>query len=344
MNRYLLSCLCLIAAFQIHAQDINYTEISKEKDLKAKWGHLEEVLEGKRIVALGEDLHGVKEYNATKLELIQYLHEELGYNVLALECDVARNFYGNLNKTEIEDTTFLKELFTPPWHTPEHLEIAKYVQSQPNLHIIGFDVEEKLDPNEIAKRLNIDLDENDPVHEDFQKRYAKWKEVNGRYLHTAGTRDSTMAEIFQWIAKKLYKKEKIIISAHNLHIAKESSFDLCMGELLNKKFKKEYYTIGLFHTLGTSKHVFRNMTYNVQPDLLIKNSIQYHLLQLDTDQLFLEVNQQAPESWFFKKTYSVTETYKYHYEINLSKTFDALIWIKEVQAPTYIIPNKNLER
>lgn len=53
------------------------------------------LLRGKRIVQLGESGHGVAEFDLAKVRLIKYLHEELGYDVIAFEsslfeCDRAQ--------------------------------------------------------------------------------------------------------------------------------------------------------------------------------------------------------------------------------------------------------------
>ncbi len=67
-----------------------FLEINPSIATNEKWIPLNESIKDKRIIALGESLHGVKEYNTTKIELIQYLHEKEGFNVLAIESDVAK--------------------------------------------------------------------------------------------------------------------------------------------------------------------------------------------------------------------------------------------------------------
>jgi erythromycin esterase len=39
----------------------------------------------RRIVLLGESGHGVAEFNHLKVRLVKYLHEELGFDVVAFE-------------------------------------------------------------------------------------------------------------------------------------------------------------------------------------------------------------------------------------------------------------------
>lgn len=50
---------------------------------------LKPLLQDKRFVFLGESSHGVAEFNLAKTRLIQFLHQELGYNVLAFESGLA---------------------------------------------------------------------------------------------------------------------------------------------------------------------------------------------------------------------------------------------------------------
>lgn len=43
------------------------------------------LLADKRIVYLGENSHGVAEFNLVKTRLIQYMHQTLGFNIVAFE-------------------------------------------------------------------------------------------------------------------------------------------------------------------------------------------------------------------------------------------------------------------
>ncbi|MFT5433723.1 MAG: hypothetical protein ACI9OJ_004431, partial [Myxococcota bacterium] len=46
------------------------------------------ILANKRVVQLGESGHGVREFSQLKVRMIKYLHEELGYDVVAIESAV----------------------------------------------------------------------------------------------------------------------------------------------------------------------------------------------------------------------------------------------------------------
>lgn len=327
------------------SQENRFVEIDSNLELRERWNFLRGVLKDKKIVALGENLHGVKEYNSTKLELIKYLHEELGFNVLAIESDVARNYFGNLNKMEIADTILLKELFTPPWHTEEYLEMVKYLKTKPELNIIGFDVETKISVEKIAERLNVEIDSTDTKTESFQENYHNWLEVNGRYRVKRGQRDSTMAEVIDWIINDLYKDEKVIISAHNNHISNQEIKGAFMGEILKKKYRDKYYSIGFFHSLGNPKHVIRTQIYENDKSQLPKNCIQYKFLESGKEKVFIDIiNQERKNNWLFEELDNILLIDKYKFKVNLAESFDGLIWIKEVTHPKYVIRNKYLEK
>ncbi len=67
---------------------------------------------------------------------------------------------------------------------------------------------------------------------DFRKRFA--------------ARDRAMAENILWFADEVYRGEKIIVSAHNYHIAKDNEKESVMGARLAEKFGKAAYAIGVF--------------------------------------------------------------------------------------------------
>lgn len=49
---------------------------------------LKPILGERRIVQLGESGHGVAEFNRAKVRLIQFLHQEAGFDVIAFESDL----------------------------------------------------------------------------------------------------------------------------------------------------------------------------------------------------------------------------------------------------------------
>lgn len=112
-------------------------------------------LNGKRIVQLGESSHGSAEFSAMKVRLIKYLHESLGFNVLAME--------SSLSGCHVQDLALAMTAPTPNqgiectfsvWNTQDLNELARYLfatrQTAHPLRLTGFDIQtssSRLDSN-----------------------------------------------------------------------------------------------------------------------------------------------------------------------------------------------------
>ncbi len=101
------------------------------------------LLNGKRIVQLGESGHGVAEFNLAKVRLIKFLHEEMGFDVMAFEsstfeCDRAQRNVQALTAVEL-----MRACIFGVWHTEEVVPLFEYIKetqrtSRP-LILAGFD-------------------------------------------------------------------------------------------------------------------------------------------------------------------------------------------------------------
>lgn len=114
---------------------------------------LHDALLDAEIVALGENTHGLGEVFSTKAELIQFLHQELGFNLVLFESG-----YGDAALAwELLDSLTAKEytqVFSSNfyYHSDEILKLITYVKSQNgNLVIQGFDCQPQ--QNYLIKRL-----------------------------------------------------------------------------------------------------------------------------------------------------------------------------------------------
>ncbi|MBW6483315.1 MAG: erythromycin esterase family protein [Vicingaceae bacterium] len=107
---------------------------------------LKEVLAGVEIVGLGEQSHSDGPTFEAKVRLIKFLHEDLGFNVIAFEsglydCSKANELIKN--RTIENDTNYLNRAIFGVWNCRELHQLAKYIdetQKTPNpLHLTGFD-------------------------------------------------------------------------------------------------------------------------------------------------------------------------------------------------------------
>lgn len=126
---------------------------------------LKPLLHDKRFVFLGESSHGAAEYNLAKTRLIQFLHQEMGYNVLAFESGLNNAAFTNGKLKELSAEQTMKDSLIYVWWTQETLPLFDYLKEtqkakQP-LKLAGFDIQSQLPfingdwlrDKELAKRL-----------------------------------------------------------------------------------------------------------------------------------------------------------------------------------------------
>ncbi len=101
------------------------------------------LLRNKRIVQLGESGHGVAEFSMAKVRLIKYLHEELGFAVMAFEsstyeCNRAQRKVATLTALEL-----MRACIFGVWHVAEALPLFEYIKQTHStnrpLILAGFD-------------------------------------------------------------------------------------------------------------------------------------------------------------------------------------------------------------
>jgi erythromycin esterase len=120
-------------------------------DGNKNFSFLKPLLATKRIVQLGESSHGVKEYNLIKVALIKYLHEELGYNVIAFESSIYDCFFNfNYGLANGAVASINNSLFKA-WRTNEIVDLFNYIIKTQNssnpLILAGIDIQPIVDGN-----------------------------------------------------------------------------------------------------------------------------------------------------------------------------------------------------
>ncbi|MCJ8013497.1 erythromycin esterase family protein [Paenibacillus sp. KQZ6P-2] len=111
---------------------------------------LKPLLKDKGMVSLGEASHGASEYNSAKVRLVQFLHEQMGYDVLAFESNLgeASAAYAQVGLDSPEDT--MKKSIYGVWHVQEVLPLFEYIAQQSKtehpLILTGLDVQGTSEP------------------------------------------------------------------------------------------------------------------------------------------------------------------------------------------------------
>jgi erythromycin esterase len=255
---------------------------------------LKKTIGSSRIILLGEQTHGEGATFSAKIRMIKFLHEKMGFNVLAFESglyDCAKIWdetkKGKPLKSEVTGSLFYMYATSEQMY-PLFDYIQKNITGQNELQLTGFEsqLSGKKSIDELFKDLFVFFDQQhiristadkalverlsisnfksnpfNPTEEEQRNYFAlinQWKELiksnpvsgktlfecSGFWFNTVSSiasqaerywkmkndfaenfnvRDKQMAANFIWLADTFYKNEKIIVWAHNVHIAKNTA-------------------------------------------------------------------------------------------------------------------------
>lgn len=359
----------LIPVRSIDPADIDFSDL---EPLKTK-------LKNVRIVLLGEQTHGEGSAFMAKSRIIKFLHEEMGFDVLAFESgfyDCAR-IWDNVKKGNPLTSEVIGSLFYMYATSNQMASLFDYIQKSVNtsheLVLSGFEsqhsgVKAKTDlftefenflesknpllkdvAWEIFKRLSLatfnsrDYRPNEEEKKIFFKKISGLKkalksypENNTHYASSPGfwyrilcsiesqakrywqlvsgnevsVRDLEMANNFIWLAEKFFPGRKIIIWAHNGHIAKKTKdivFDnagkngfyntfIPMGQTISKHFGKKSYAIGFTGWQGSYANYVNDSIETIQES---SQGIESILAKTKDSMGFLDYRHSA--SWLMQK-------------------------------------------
>jgi erythromycin esterase len=211
---------------------------SSLKDLKA----LDNIIGSPKVIALGENSHGSSSIYKLKLRLVQYLVQQKGYSMFALEspsieADVI-NEYVTKNIGTIEDV--MKNLVYPSWKTQEMIDIIEWIKlhnqtAKNKVQFRGFDMQDKTaamnrllalankPENTLSRKLDSVTFELKKEQPDLAKAYGRLESLQ-KYLH--GLRDNTSS---------VYSKGEILEVSRCILIIKQN-----LGLGLRLKSRDEY--------------------------------------------------------------------------------------------------------
>ena len=174
---------------------------------------LKPLLHDKRIVFLGESSHGVAQFNLAKTRLIQFLHQDMGYNVLAFESGMGNvmNAQGQIDKQAALQT--MKDAIFGVWWTKETLPLFDYAKStqateQP-LVLTGFDIQQQ------GAFTNGDWLQNPKLAQQFneaEKQLAEWS--SGKDLKGYQKVKTTIIDVYKQVKSQIQIKEKELQAAY----------------------------------------------------------------------------------------------------------------------------------
>ncbi|WP_316757704.1 erythromycin esterase family protein [Pedobacter aquatilis] len=235
---------------------------------------LKQLLRNKEIIALGEVTHGTKEDFQYKDRLVRFLVSNLNYKTIVFEADNASlEDLNNYINGKI-DSAHMSPSFRPLFEGLRGYN--KGMAEDGRVQLYG------LESREFSPSINKILVSNPNLSEDDKKIFIEFKSTTfdkidkkqlsrcraactrlpqnldnkmliqlidnyykfiGKKTSKIGVRDALMAEN-AFAIKALTNDKKMIIWAHNGHVAKTSLYgEPPMGEFIYNKYKEKYYVI-----------------------------------------------------------------------------------------------------
>jgi len=379
---------------------------------------LKQYIGNRTLVQLGESSHGTKEYSQIKVRLIKFLHEQMGFDVIAFESGFFECFYTNENIDSLTEIEAMKNsIYFGVWGTNDVKELFTYIKSTQStnhpLIFAGFDCFHTSRNKSLLKRAsylfemlskidiqyaniirpfdsinNVQLYNYNPSY--FSQYYDS---ISSTYLHIGSLidqhidtlisyypsnpilplllkqsitstltdinyiikyfngenfnadmlRDSAMSVNVSFLKEKQYPNKKIILWAHNYHIANSQyqhalySDIKNMGTWLYEKYKNEMYTIGLYMLKGKTKTEWDWSVIDV-PLPVSSNSLEAILYQPRKKYLFVDLlhhNDNIGTHWMYQ-TISAKSSGFANESMVIRNVYDGIVFIDSSSVPVYL--------
>ncbi len=262
--------VCTLAGCRIKQMD-------KTKSLEVKTNKLhssneidfeiiKEWVKDKTIVSLGESSHGIGEFYSLKSKVVQYLHNELGFEVLVLEAGMgdihlAWNDISNLNPSELRKKTIYGN-FSCTEVAPLFNYIKEKSESDNPLFYAGFDTQLsgkyfRSTIDSVCRQLKLDIDVKEEFayyskmfQASFEADSTNFSNYKDRYLNTLSTirkavehNSSSLQETMKWSEldyKIILRNLDILYQSVNYYYAnKFTSDNIHQAFVLRDKFMSE---------------------------------------------------------------------------------------------------------
>lgn len=360
-----------------------------------------------RMVSLGEATHGTSEFFTMKHRILEYLVEEMGFTVFAIEANLPEAdavdeyvLHGTGNARDA-----LSGMYFWTWDTAEVLDMIEWMREynlrrgeRPPVRFRGFDaqfidkavpaveayvarvdaqavsglkarydcIRDVVNPNTYialpaatrsacAARLVLAYEELQAKRETYVARSSATEFENHlRYARVVvqtesgwtrtGSRDVYMAENVEWLADVAHPGEKMVLWAHNYHVA--FALEQQMGFWLRKRFQAAVVTFGFDFDRGTFTAHGPGSTFGVQSTgAIVPDGWEELFRQAGKPSFLLDLRdtESSPEAaallltpkpmWLIGALWNPSQYVAYHrWPVAIRKAFDVLVYIEESTA------------
>jgi|JI7StandDraft_1071085.scaffolds.fasta_scaffold03536_4 erythromycin esterase len=166
----------------------------------------------------------------------------------------------------------------------------------------------------------------------YMLAFLKDRDMNKRWA----ARDSAMAENIEWLRENVYKNQRVIVIAHNFHIAKFNEKESVMGEILAARYGKDMYSLGVFAGSGSFQDNFGRPKKMEEPDSTALD-IKHVIASLNGSVNFISIPKKSMRgSEWLRSPITINDTFidlKSSNKMILADYFDGLLLLDKVSPP-----------
>lgn len=247
----ILTIIVLLTLSSCNAQKefksaLEFTSDLEKFESLSKW---KETLQDVEIIALGENTHGLGEVFTVKTELVQFLHQELGFDIILFESGYGDAALAWEKLNSLSTREFTNVFSSNFYYNSEEIEnLVRYVKSKNGaLKIQGFDCQpqqnylikrmaEMAKPLDsiFAKTVQLEMKSfNNLYHYENEMDTVSFNKQRDKFISFVNEYDSFLIRNSQELVKLGITKNEIFAVQKAIDIFKTTYSNIEMGDMLS---------------------------------------------------------------------------------------------------------------
>jgi erythromycin esterase-like protein len=302
---------------------------------------LKPIIGSRRLVQLGESGHGVAEFDAAKVRLIKFFHEQMGFDVMAFESSIYECVAAG---TATGSVDMLAESIFTVWATEEVVPLFEYILTTQRtgrpLILAGFDTQTR-SARGLAQRpaflrrivAAVDVGYADEVaafDTDFVLRSRRDPSKYDASEAFYDRLDTFFKDNRDRLAQAFPGDPRPIIAERTAY-----SMVQFMGSFIAERFRTELYTIGLYMNQGLAALNDRSI-YAIRP--APNGSMEWVMASAGPSALFVDFLHESLESgneWMFQPV-ETREWGVSSLALVPRDQYDGVLFVDRVNPPKYL--------